>query len=136
VERLGFTDVTVAFDIDGAAGQAFRMYDSAFGRTPDRTGLASWIESRDAQTPLVAVAEFFLGSEEFQLRYGSAPDDEAFVRLLYRNVLERAPDDEGRAFWSTVQQGGESRAELLASFSESGEHKAILTGVMQNGIEF
>src|ERR1700730_43745 len=35
VERLQFSDGVVAFDIQGNAGNAYRLYQAAFDRTPD-----------------------------------------------------------------------------------------------------
>jgi hypothetical protein len=33
----------VALDVDGAAGQAYRLYQAAFDRAPDKNGLGYWI---------------------------------------------------------------------------------------------
>ena len=38
--RLDFTDVSVAFDVDGNAGKIYRLYQSAFNRQPDQTAAA------------------------------------------------------------------------------------------------
>ena len=35
VERLDFSDAHLAFDVDGNAGQIYRLYKAAFARTPD-----------------------------------------------------------------------------------------------------
>ena len=43
VERLVFSDVTVALDLDGVGGQAYRIYKAAFDREPDSGGLGYWI---------------------------------------------------------------------------------------------
>ena len=40
VERISFQDGTLAFDLDGNAGKAYRLYQAAFDRTPDRDGLS------------------------------------------------------------------------------------------------
>ena len=39
VERLEFADGTLAFDTNGNAGQAYRLYQAAFERTPDPVGV-------------------------------------------------------------------------------------------------
>ena len=43
IERLRFTDATLAFDTAGNAGQTYRLYQAAFNRTPDLAGLGGWI---------------------------------------------------------------------------------------------
>jgi Ca2+-binding RTX toxin-like protein len=44
VERLQFGDSVLAFDtVKGTPGQAYRLYQAAFDRTPDSAGLGYWI---------------------------------------------------------------------------------------------
>jgi Ca2+-binding RTX toxin-like protein len=50
VERLQFTDKTVALDINGTAGQAYRIYQAAFNRTPDNGGLRLHCQCRVSKT--------------------------------------------------------------------------------------
>lgn len=46
-DRIEFLDGTYAFDVDGNAGQAYRLYQAAFDRTPDTSGLSHWIKAMD-----------------------------------------------------------------------------------------
>ena len=48
VERLKFADIALAFDLNGNAGQTYRLYQAAFDRTPDTAGLSDWIRGMDA----------------------------------------------------------------------------------------
>ncbi|MFZ6801014.1 DUF4214 domain-containing protein [Undibacterium sp. Di24W] len=137
VERLLFNDYALAFDIDGAAGQAYRLYQAAFNRQPDLKGLGYWIEKLDDGMSLTKVAAEFYRSDEFRSMYGSFPTDAAFITTLYQNVLHRAPDVGGFNYWSDkLYSGSFSRAEVLASFSESAENQAQIIGQIQNGIEY
>jgi hypothetical protein len=43
IERVLFGGSGIAFDSDSAGGMAYRIYRSAFGRTPDKAGLGYWI---------------------------------------------------------------------------------------------
>lgn len=136
IERLQFTDTNLALDIDGVAGQAYRIYKAAFDRAPDLAGLGFWISAMDSGVPLSTVAKGFIESAEFQLRYGTASDT-AFIKLLYENVLDRQPDSAGYAFWqAAMEQSGLSRADVLAEFSESRENKLNVGELIQNGIEY
>lgn len=127
VERIVFRDGVLAFDVDGAAGQAYRLYRAAFDRRPDADGLGHWIRKFDAgASDVVGAAAAFIGSDEFAGIYGApeALSDPRFVDLLYSNVLRRDGDEAGTAFWIAQLEAGLSRAEALAAFSESPENVA------------
>jgi hypothetical protein len=137
VERLLFSGKAIALDIDGHGGQAYRLYQAAFGRTPDKTGLGYWINALDKGSSLTHVAGEFVNSSEFLTRSGGAASDDAtFVTLLYQNVLQRAPDAGGQQYWLDALHHGATRADLLQSFSESAENQAALVGVIGNGFEY
>jgi len=136
IERLQFSDQTVAFDIDGNAGQTYRLYQAAFDREPDKGGLGYWINHLDQGLSLQAVATGFIGSNEFKGLYGPNPSNEAFVNLLYQNVLNRQPDAGGEAYWLNHLSTGMTREMVLIGFSESGENQVAVIGVIQDGIEF
>jgi hypothetical protein len=136
IERLQFADMNLAFDIDGNAGQAYRLYQAAFARTPDVPGLSFWIDAIDDGAALLQVAEAFIGSAEFAQKYGANPSDTEFVTLLYQNVLGRLPDQDGFDFWLNAFGNGVTRSQALVGFSESTENQTSLIGVLQQGIEY
>jgi hypothetical protein len=135
VERVLFADRGLAFDLDGVAGQAYRIYQAAFGRAPDAGGLGFWIAAMDRGTALQDVAGQFVSSNEFLERYGQL-DTSAFVATVYRNVLHRDPDASGLGFWQDYLDGGGNRAMLLAGFSESNENRAQVIGAIEGGIDY
>jgi hypothetical protein len=135
VWRFHFDDVSVAYDINGNAGEAYRLYQAAFNRVPDLAGLGFNIHSLDLGLSLSDVAQQFISSAEFQRTYGS-PGDDAWVTLLYQNVLHRAPEQAGFAFHLWELSVGLTRAQQLAEFSESPENQANVLGQIQNGIEY
>jgi hypothetical protein len=138
VERVQFGDGSaMALDVDGAAGQAYRLYQAAFDRVPDRAGLGYWIWRMDAGSTLEQVALEFTQQPEFQALYGAAPSDTDFVTHLYSNVLDRAPDGAGFDYWVKLLAGHNvSREALLAAFSESPENQAQLAGIANTGMAF
>ncbi|UOD50407.1 DUF4214 domain-containing protein [Orrella daihaiensis] len=136
VERLQFSDVTLALDIDGIAAEAYRIYKAAFDRQPDLTGLGFWIKNMDAGMGLEAVAQEFITSAEFIRMYGANPTDEQFVDLLYANVLDRQADQSGYDFWIGALDRGLTRAGLLAEFSESKENVANVAPLIEDGIQY
>ena len=130
-----FNDGQVALDVDGAAGQAYRLYQAAFDRAPDLEGLGFWIGAMDKGVGLQDVARSFVASAEFTGRYGPTTDAQ-FLDLLYQHVLHREPDAAGFQFWNDALQAHVPREAVLASFSESAENQAQVIGSIQHGIDF
>lgn len=137
VERLKFADVSVALDIEGTAGQAYRLYRAAFDRAPDKEGVGYWIKMMDAGVTLEQVAAGFATSAEFKSLYGANASDAQFVGLLYNNVLHRSAEGAGYDYWmKALTELHTPREQVLAFFSESAENQAQVIGAIQNGIEF
>lgn len=136
VERLRFDDGAMALDIDGVAGQMYRLYQAAFARTPDMAGLGYWISAGDGGASLASVAQGFIDSAEFAAAYGPL-GNAAFVERLYRNILDRAPDPAGLAFHvGLLDSGATARNDTLVAFSESAENQAGVIGVIGNGFAY
>ncbi len=136
VERLEFADKSYALDIGGAGGQVYRLYQAAFDRKPDESGVGYWLGQMDRGASLAQVAEQFLQSAEFDLLYGVGPSDEAFVAALYDNVLHRAPDQAGFDYWVNTVKATGDRIGMLVQFSESGENVAQVVGSIGNGFAY
>jgi hypothetical protein len=137
IERLQFSDATIALDISGVAGQAYRIYQAAFNRAPDAVGLGYWISVMDSGATLNNIAQGFVDSPEFKLMYGTNPTNAQIVSKMYDNVLHRTPDQGGYDFWlGVLDSKGATVAEVLAEFGESNENVAALVGVIGNGFVF
>ncbi|MRX08247.1 DUF4214 domain-containing protein [Pseudoduganella sp. FT25W] len=137
VERLKFGDASMALDIDGVGGMAYRIYQAAFNRAPDSTGLGYWIGLMDQGVTLKQVAQSFVDSAEFKTLYGSNPTSLQVVDKFYQNVLHRAGEAAGVAYWSGIlDQKLDSVAGLLINFSEAAENQAALAGVIGNGFAY
>lgn len=135
-DRVELEDGTLAFDTDGAAGQAYRLYEAAFDRAPDPQGLGYWVRRLDeGGIDLEQLAELFLSSQEGQEVF-AAEDDAAFVDQLYLNVLGREADPEGVAYWAQKLNEDFSKAELLAFFAEAEENVQNTAPVTDAGILF
>lgn len=132
-ERLLFSDKVLALDVIGHAGAAFRLYEAALDRLPDEHGLAGWIKYLDDGFSLDQAAAQFIGSFEFGSKYGPL-DSEAFVALLYHNVLGRAGETGGLLGWVEGLSNGLTRSEVLAGFSESEEHRRNTLPLVEQGI--
>ncbi|MGF1444816.1 MAG: DUF4214 domain-containing protein [Pikeienuella sp.] len=103
------------------------LYEAALDRdlNIDEDGLNFWIDAREAGFGIVELAGFFLESSEFEESFGDvdALSDEAYVDLLYQNVLDREGDAQGVAFWlGELAREDFGRDNLLAAFSISVEN--------------
>ena len=141
VERLEFADGTLAFDTNGNAGQAYRLYQAAFERTPDPVGVGYHVNDIESNgLILYQIAGNFLASPEFESTYGSNLNDSDFVDALYDNVLGRSPDDFERDYYTDRFSRPENdplwmdRAASLIGFSESPENMNIVNDDILNGI--
>ena len=115
----------------------FRLYNASFKRLPDPDGLRYWISNFSSGIDDErAVASSFLASAEFKQRYGENVTNESYVNTLYINILGRDYDQAGYSYWlGNLNNGIETRYELLLGFSESIENKALfseITGLEKN----
>jgi subtilisin-like proprotein convertase family protein len=101
-----------------------RLYYATFERAPEAAGLDYWEKQLDQGFGAVALANEFVKSVEFSARYGSNLTNQAYISLLYDNVLDRAADAPGLAYWTGQLASGLSRGQVLLGFSESAEFVA------------
>tara|TARA_B100000780_G_C20910437_1_gene362511 strand:- start:1 stop:546 length:546 start_codon:yes stop_codon:yes gene_type:complete len=117
-------DENYALRADDIGGQAYRIYEAAFGRTPDPRGLGYWISQFDDGMGLIEISSRFIDSNEFKSIYGTNPTNETFITKLYLNVLDRVPDNSGLAWWVDQLDNNSEKTwkKVLADFSESPEN--------------
>jgi hypothetical protein len=134
-DRLQFSDAVVAFDVNGTAGFAYRLYQAAFHRTPDVAGLSSNIHLLDTALNDGQMSAAFVASAEFHNTYGPTLTNAQFVTALYSNILDRAPDQAGYSGWNQMLNSGQlSRGDVLIGFSESVENHAVVDPKIVTGI--
>ena len=141
ITNLEFLDITINLETDikgtfdqitgmnDSTGQIFRLYNAALARFPDSQGLEYWINNYSSGVDNIrAVATSFIVSEEFKSAYGNDVTNEEYVQLLYNNVLNRDLDQDGFDYWvSNLNNGVETRYEVLIGFSESFENKQLFS---------
>jgi hypothetical protein len=137
IERVRFNDgYAIALDVNGDAGQAYRLYQAAFDRAPDLPGLGFQMNDLDMGYSLAHVAQNFIDSPEFQRTYGPDISNTEFITLLYRNVLNREPEAAGLQYHLDEFAHGDTRAIMLTHFSESPENQANVIGQIGDGMLF
>lgn len=110
-------------EFQGAIAPVTRLYFAYFNRIPDKPGIDYWIGQYRLGLPLNDISQAFAESPEFSATYGGL-DNAAFVTLVYNNVLGRAPDAPGLAYWTGQLSGGLlTRGRVMLGFSESPEYR-------------
>ncbi|WP_298158130.1 DUF4214 domain-containing protein [Brevundimonas sp.] len=120
---------------DAEAQVIARLYDATLDRLPDPSGLAGWVALYEGGMSLTQIAAAFVGSAEFQARYG-ALSNQAFVEQLYRFCLNREGEPAGVAAWVNQLSSGATRASVVIGFSESAEHIALTAASWLGGIRY
>lgn len=112
-----------AIPVQNVRPQLMRLYLAYFLRMPDTRGLEHWLATARSGVALATISQAFSESEEFVKRYGQLSNG-GFVDQVYANVLDRSPDNGGRAFWIDRLNTGTTRGQMMVGFSESEEFVA------------
>ena len=138
VERAVFSDGTLAMDIEQSdtAGQAYRLYQAAFARTPDMPGVAFHMNDMETHGHAITqIAGNFIASPEFKSTYGENISEETYINLLYQNVLGRSPADfEVDYYKDRFEQGTTDWNTTLVFFAESPENVSLVAPQIEDGI--
>jgi hypothetical protein len=117
--------------VDDRSAAAVRLYLTYFGRIPDHAGIQYWFDQMDDGMNLRTISARFSGTPEFKSKYGDITDEQ-FVRLVYRNVLDRSPSDADLDYWTgRITSGNESRGGVMALFSKTAEYETRSQTVME-----
>lgn len=98
------------------------LYSAALDRAPDAAGLEYWQSVLEAGASRKGVVEAFFSSSEYNNLNES---NESFVAGLYRDLLGRAPDVAGEAYWLNALESGVARASVVTDFVNSSEFNAF-----------
>lgn len=126
INLLNFSDRNL-YVLTADQAQIARLYNAAFHRVPDYSGLDYWMYDHAKGTTSQTIAQSFTASSEFKGLF-SAADDRSYVTQLYANVLGRTGETAGIDYWLHDLGTGLSRANVLQSFSDSTENQALTTG--------
>jgi hypothetical protein len=139
--RVHLVDTNVAFDLEGAAGNAVRLIGAAFGRgavTPELVGVAIGLFAHGLSAE--DVGGLALGTLRFQEQAGSTSNED-FVDTVHENIVGGPPTQAIREYFLGLLEGSGgtmTQAELLvlAANSEANAHNIDLVGLQQTGVEF
>ena len=100
-------------------GFVVRLYRNVLEREPDDRGFNNWVNNLNSKktTASSTVKGFFL-SEEMKKRN---LDNETYVQILYRTILNREADSKGLQNWVDRLNVGMSREHVINGFLDSKE---------------
>lgn len=136
LERLKFTDKSVALDLNGHAGVTAKILGIVFGasevsnKTYAGIGL-SLLDKGFAYEQLIGLA--------LDAKLGAGYSHAQLVNLLYQNLLHVNADSGAVSYWSgLLDQGVYTHASLAVMAAELDLNKSNvnLVGLMQTGLEF
>jgi hypothetical protein len=118
---------TSAIWIPNAAGSLVtQLYQAAFNRAPDETGLQGWTQALQGSLTPSQFAETLIKAPEFQSLYAGR-DDTQVISSFYQNALGRAPDAGGLASWLQLAQSSGNVSQALRGIATSAEAAARVT---------
>jgi hypothetical protein len=119
--KAGMTipEVALSFvdSIEHRQDEVDSYYEEFLHRTPDANALL-WVDDLVAGASEEDVTEAILDSPEYQAAH---QDPGTFIQGLSQDVLGRATDPAGYAYWDAALASGESRQAVVASFVTSPE---------------
>jgi hypothetical protein len=100
-----------------------RCYKLILNRDADQAGLTAWSDALEARTaPAAQIIDGFVRSPEYINR--RLTDGES-VDILYRTMLDRAADADGKAGWVTALSKGYTLQHIINGFCGSAEFTNI-----------
>ena len=137
VERIKFLDVSVALDLDGAAGNAVQMLGAVMGKdslsNKSLVGIAISIFDQAKMSP-TQIARLALDAV-----LGENPSHKAVVDLLYKNLMGISPDALSETLYVGMIKNGAYTQEsiaLMATTLDINKTNINLLGLSQTGVEY
>ena len=127
--------------------QLTELYCASFDRAPDAMGLAYWGSQLKDGVSLKDIARSFFEQSEAAAAYPHGQSIQDFIATVYSNVLDRAPDAPGLAYWGgelgkghvakesfllaiiNGAHGASADAQILANKGLVGAHFALANGL-------
>lgn len=113
-----------------------KLYIATFGRAPDGPGLNYWVNQSGLS--LEQIAKSFFDQPETQAKFGTS-DNASFVAAIYQNVLGRAGEAGGVAYWiSQLESGALTRDNIILAVlgGAQGSDATLLENRTESGLTF
>lgn len=136
VERLKFSDVSIAFDLDANAGKVVKILGAVFGKSSvaNKEYVGIGLNLLDSGMEYKTLMDLALN-----VKLGANYTVESAVKLLYSNVFSLNPGVQTLSlFQGLVADGYTSVAELamVAAETSANQVNINLVGLSQSGVEY
>jgi hypothetical protein len=136
MERLQFSDKSIAFDIDGNAGKVARILGAVFGKDA--------VANAEYAATYLALLDKGMSYEDLMMRalnekLGTGFSDADEVKLLYQNIVGSQPSKADLAHWTgTIASGQYTQASfgVMEAELESNATNINLAGLEETGLSF
>jgi hypothetical protein len=137
VERLHFSDISVALDMSGHAGTVAKLIAAVFGSSylGNSQYVGIGLNLMDSGMSETSLADLAVHTVLFQNLAGSTSNTD-FVKLVYHNVIGTDPSaSELATYVGMLNSGQQTQASLAVMAAEASQNQVHLVGV-QGGIDF
>jgi hypothetical protein len=137
VERLHFSDMSLALDMTGHAGTVAKIIAAVFGESylGNEQYVGIGLGLADSGMSESQMASLAVSVPAFTQLAGSASNAD-FVKYIYHNVTGTDPNASQLNTFVSMLDSGTSRGDLAAMAAETSYNQAHLVGVNQTGIEY
>jgi len=114
-----------------------KLYIATFKRAPDSAGLEYWVQSSGLS--LEGIAKSFFDQRETKALYPEGYSNEEFIKAVYNNLFDRAPESAGAAYWKKELDSSkiERSTFILAAINGAlGEDATLLENRTEAGLYF
>jgi hypothetical protein len=137
VERLHFSDIGMALDMNGHAGTVAKLISAVFGQSylSNSQYVGIGLNLMDSGMSETALADLAVHTVLFQQLAGTTSNTD-FVKLVYHNVVGVDPGpSELATYVGMLDSGQQTQASLAVIAAEASQNQVHLVGV-QGGIDF
>ncbi|RJF99321.1 DUF4214 domain-containing protein [Noviherbaspirillum saxi] len=100
--------------------ELIKLYMASFNRAPEKGGFDYWSGQLAAGKTFAQVVDIVFNLGIVKAIYPDAMPNDAFLTLIYINIFNKLPDDEGLAYWTSQLSGGRSRSSLVLDMINAG----------------
>ncbi len=101
-----------------------RLYNFVLEREGDGKGVNYWLNAlNNGEKSIEEAVLGFFNSQEFK---DKNLNDEEFIKIVYKAILDREADENGLRFWVKKLQDGVSRTEIIKSFLKQPEFQKVV----------
>ncbi|HVX15776.1 MAG TPA: NF038129 family PEP-CTERM protein [Pirellulales bacterium] len=122
-EEVAYAIVKLAYPREFQHDTVDQLYEQYLGRAPDPAGMDYWVAFLYDGGSIEQMSLALCSSPEFHQLHGDSETD--LLDALYQDVLGRAPDSAGEAYWEEQMANGMSELAVTAAIFGSDEYLRI-----------